>query len=167
MNVEIVWKGYGNVRHIYPRTHVIKRLLAQWGVPRKQYENLHIVIEFCRIMSNGAYELFGCYRGERDGKHYIQINSDLILYLNQMDEFGPTGTHELHHLAWRLLHAVRFRVDRNGFRVHCVISGEELACKNIEHDYRWIVGIDFKKLPFEKLKVRRRGYRFTQLELFS
>ncbi len=74
MTVKIKWKGYDNVRHIYPRTHMIRYLLSSWGIPSYVYDGLTLLIEFCRPIANGMVddklhrmECHGHYRGERDG----------------------------------------------------------------------------------------------------
>ncbi|OGZ48373.1 MAG: hypothetical protein A3C84_04815 [Candidatus Ryanbacteria bacterium RIFCSPHIGHO2_02_FULL_48_12] len=166
MTVKIKWKGYDNVRHIYPRTHMIRYLLSSWGIPSYTYDGLTLLIEFCRPIANQT-ECYGLYRGERDGVHHIQINSDLILHLNQWQELGPTGTHELRHFAWHLtIPRDRYRLDKDGFLMHYPTAEEEIDCVRAEKNFRWIVGIDFETLPRESFRPRQKP-RFRQLLLLA
>mgnify|MGYP003394977123 CR=1 FL=1 len=173
MHAKVVWRGHKNVRHIYPRTNVIKYIFNKWGVPREVYEPITIVFEFCRIFhlrrtggtdggSVYASEVDGMYRGERNGIYLIQLNSDLAQRMNLWDEFRKTGVHELRHLVWDLLDPDKMTY-KNGFRHHQLAQREEADCLAVEEYYPAVVWFH-KHIPYPRFKPRRNP-RFRQLIL--
>ena len=172
MRVRVVWKGCKNVQLMYPRTRVIKRILAKWNVPPEAYEHITLVFEFCRIfyLSIGevdgvavyASETDGMYRGEKNGTHLIQLNSDLALYMQFWADLRKTGVHELRHLAWDLLDPNK-KVGKDGFQRHTVTAEEECDCQAVEDSFPAVVWRR-KNISYPTFKPRRNP-RFSQLLL--